>query len=261
MKIHCRSTILSYFSLTSSIILFITIKLLNFSPRFSDASFYFYLAYHLGKTGKLYQDFFFTNLPFLPYFLRFWQFLGVTWRQLQFFPVLEAIGATILIYYLLKKEKVDTFWRTAGAIIFLFSFTVLSTSDYETGVHLANFLTLFSVFLLAKNKSWQDGIVGGLAAATKIYTLPVFLGISLWYSFHHKKKTTIFWSSFLLTIFLLIIPFLISSPHQFFKQIIFYNFTKPTGIPKIKILTFFLKREWAIIIISLTLLFMIRKLL
>jgi len=252
LKKEKLSNILASALLLFAIILFLTIKISFLAPRFSDSNFYFYLAHHLGKTsqlytGQLYKDFFFTNLPFFPYFLHLLHRLGLTWHGLQLLPAIQASLTTIILFLTIKERVKNNLIALLLSVFYLFSFTVLATSDYETGIHLATLFLALSFYWGIKNHPRLAGLAAGLAVTSKIYVLPILICFFVWLWANKQNKAKLFLLTWILTTLAIVLPFLIRYPQKMVSQIFIYNLKKPAGISKLNITQFFLQKEFGLI--------------
>lgn len=124
-----------------TILVFLIFKLTRLYYRFGDGDVYLYMINQISHGIFPYKDFFIADPPGLLIFLSGIKlFLGQNWLMYQAIPVLlEAINSW-LIYSILKKQQITLAWL--APILYLFSFTVLSTSDFLTGVQLTIFFYL-----------------------------------------------------------------------------------------------------------------------
>lgn len=259
LKKEKLSNVLASALLLLAVILFLTIKINFLTPRFSDSNFYFYLAHHLGKTGQLYKDFFFTNLPLFPYFLHLLHRLGLAWHGLQLLPAIQAGLTTIILFLIIKERVKNNLIALLLSVFYLSSFTVLATSDYETGIHLATLFLALSFYWGIKNHPKLAGLAAGLAVTSKIYLLPILICFFIWLWANKQNKAKLFLLTWILTTLAIVLPFLIRYPQEMVSQIFVYNLKKPAGTSKLNIIQFFLRKELGLIIAWATCLITTRK--
>ena len=230
--------------------IFLIIKLTHLYYRFGDGDVYLYMINQISRGIFPYKDFFIADPPGLLIFLSGIKiFLGQNWLMYQAIPsILEAINAS-LIYYLLRKQQITLSWL--APILYLFSFTVLSTSDYLTGVQLTIFFTLVAVVFMELKRGIAAGIFWSLAMLTKMYAFPAFAGACLYFWLTERK---LFWKMVLsafVTGIVVVLPFFFLAPKNFFDYVIKHNLNRPVGNSKATVFGFFLSYEWFLILLSL----------
>jgi hypothetical protein len=241
---------------TAAVFLFLKLSHLVF--RFGDGNAYIYMAYHFGKLLP-YRDFFLADPPFLIIVLKFFKFLfGRNLILFQAVPaVFEALTA-VFLYLLLKKWKNPLSFLAPA--IYLFSFTVLSTSDYLTGVQLVVFLSVLAIWAWENGWTKTSGAIWGLAVSTKLYIAPAFVGFAI-FSFL-KSERKVFWKFLISAIgaaALISLPFVLISLSKAFRYLIIHQLNRPAGLEKVAVLSFFLNREWFLLILALAGFFVFRK--
>lgn len=223
---------------------FLFIKLPHLSWRISDGNIYLYMALLVNQGALPYQDFFFANPPLHLYFLSLPVYLTKN-VLLNLLPTLITI-ITALILYTTANNFLNKPLAILVGILYLFSFTILSTSDYLTGVHLTSFLHVTSLYLLIKNKPLMAGIYSAMAILTRPYALPAVAGFIL--AIVIKRKSFNFLITYLMGTFFL--PILVAitlniiTQGVFVENTILYHLKKTEGIPKLKVISFFLTHDW-----------------
>jgi len=232
-----------------SISVFLLFKFFHLSFRFGDGNAYIYMAYQLGHLIP-YKDFLLVDPPFFIFVLSFFKLIfGKNLLLFQILPVIFEAGTAYILFLLLKKwgNPLSFF----APIIYLFSFTVLSTSDYLTGVQLVIFLSMAAFLSWEKRKFKLSGFLWSLAILSKLYIFPAFVGFGVWIFL--KEKRDIFWQVILGSILgfaLILLPFLFFSFSAIFKDLIIHHLNRPAGNNKLSVLRFFLAKEWFLIFFS-----------
>lgn len=242
-----------------SILIFCVFKFKNLGFRFGDGNAYFYMAKTILDGNLPYRDFFFADPPILILFLTpFYLLFKTNLLILQALPiVLECINA-LLIYLLLRHWKnIFTFLAPA---FYLFSFSILATSDYLTGVQLTIFFSLLAILLYEKGRSFWSGFVFTLSFLTKLYALPAFIGFSVFLFFEKKREVFLkFIFGVCVSLFLVLGPFVLVSFSRVWDCLVLHHLHRPAGLNKIEVFTFFLKREWFLLILAIAGIFICKK--
>lgn len=256
-----KHPLIKFLPLFLTIIVFLIIKVSNLAIRLSDTNIYFYTAYQLLHGKLLYKDIFFTNFPLFPYLssLYFLIFQG----NLKWFYItssLEVIGVTVLIYHIVYKKTKQTLPAFISSILYLFSFIVLSTSDHQTGVFSASLFIVGSYLFLDKKKYKISGALTSLTLLTKAYFIVIPASFIAYLIIKKKYKAlALFISGALLTTIIIILPSLIFSREEFFKDIFSYSLTRGAGTIKAEIAWFFITHDPVLFILLLFNLFHFKK--
>lgn len=228
---------------------FLFLKLANIAPKLSDEGFYFYTAKLVAEGQLPYRDFFFQHLPGqILLFAGIIKALGYNLYLLKTIPILASIGTALLLYRISPTSP-------ATPILFLFSLSVLATTDHSTGVHEAVFFLVLFWLLLNRQKFFFAGIVLFVSLTYRIYILPALLGITLYYFFSNLKignwKLVIGNSA---TLVAGLIPYIALNlglwqayGEKFLTPVWRYHFLKSEEIEKGKIINFFLANEWMLL--------------
>lgn len=232
-----------------SIFLFLTYKLSSLEYRFGDQNAYFYMARAILEGNIPYRDFILADPPLLVYLLSISK--KIIGNNVLLFsalpPFFDALSGFILYIYLKRKNISFSFLAPA---FYLFSFLILSTSDYVTGLHLVLFL--INLALLFEKIPTISGFFWGLATLIKLYSIPGFLIFSIW---SLKKKNYKYFLklfiSYCLTGLVVMLPFLLISPEQVIDQIVIHQFNRPAGIVKSNVFYFFFVQDFPLIILGL----------
>ncbi len=238
--------------------LFYWIKSVGFSYRFGDGNAYFYMADQFLRGLLPYRDFLIADPPLLILLLAGVKaVIGNNIILFQAVPILLE-SATAIILFLETRKKLPNLARFTPAL-YLFSFLILSTTDYLTGLH---FVTLFiALAYYLRKKPYLSGFFWGLATLIKLYVIPGFLGWIIWLKLNKQtkllQKTII---SYVLTGAIFMLPFLIIAPWPVIDQIIIHQFNRPAGISKVKIFSFFIMYDLVLLIMAGTSFFVAKNL-
>ncbi len=252
-----QPTIIDLFVILFTLGLFYWIKSLGFSYRFGDSNAYFYMANQFLHGLLPYRDYLLADPPLLVILLSGLKALfGSNILLFQAVPIVLESATAILIYLEVKK-KLPRLAKVFPAM-YLFTFLILATSDYVTGLHFVIFFIALAYYL--RKKPYLSGLFWALATLIKLYVIPGFLGwlIYLSLSKHTQQlKQTI--SSYILTGVIVMLPFLIIAPESVINQIIIHQFNRPEGISKTNIFTFFIIHDFILLVLTTLSFFMIKK--
>jgi len=240
------SNLLKKIFVFASILIFLIYKLSSLEYRFGDQNAYFYMAKALLDGEIPYRDFLLADPPLLVYLLALTKkIVGDNILLFSIFPpILDALSSVLLYLYLKRKKLSFSFFAPA---IYLFSFLIISTSDYVTGLHLV--LLLINLALLFEKKPIISGVFWGLATLIKLYAVPGFLAFFIWqiiqkqYGYSFKTLLT-----YCLTGLVAMFPFLLIAPIQVINQIIVHQLNRPSGISKMNVYYFFFIQDFSLII-------------
>ncbi|MCR4334785.1 MAG: glycosyltransferase family 39 protein [Patescibacteria group bacterium] len=243
---------------TVTIAVFALWKLSSLHFRFGDENIYFYMSDAIWRGLVPYRDFFFADPPFFIYLLAL--FKGLFGSHIILFKALPIVfdsASAVLIFLLLRKTNVFAY---LGPIFYLFSFTVLATSDYMTGAEMMIFFLLLAIYLDQREKHFYSGVSWALACLSKLYAGPALLGF-LFYKIISKEFLAIkkIILGGLVATFIVLAPFFIIAPHQTFQNLIVHHLHRPYGIDKWKIASVFFKFEWLLVVASIAGIFIARK--
>ncbi|MHB0977820.1 MAG: ArnT family glycosyltransferase [Minisyncoccota bacterium] len=230
-----------------AVLVFALWKLSDLHFRFGDENVYFYMTHAILSGLVPYRDFFLADPPFFVYLLSGFKFLfGSNVILFKTLPVIFDSLSAFLIYLILKKK--ENKFAFFGPILYLFSFTVLSTSDYITGAEMMIAFILLALYTEENKKHFWSGVLWALACLSKLYAGPALIGVLI-YKIYKKEfadlKKIILGG--LVTTFIILLPFIIIAPHQMFYDIIIHQFRRPEGINKWNIFEFFISLEWFIL--------------
>jgi 4-amino-4-deoxy-L-arabinose transferase-like glycosyltransferase len=227
-------------------LLFLIFKSANLGLRLSDGNIYFYTGYLLAHGKSLYHDIFFTNFPLFAYISAFYALFNNP-SLFYISAAGETVVCSILIYCIVIKQYKNEILGLFSAVLYLFSFIILTTSDHQTGVFIASVFALSSYLAYLYKKTFISGIFLGLALTAKAYFLPVLIGILLYLLITDKKR---FLSTLLgttISVFCVILPTLLTHPYDLYRDVFMYSLTRSQGIDKIGILFFFVKHDFLLV--------------
>lgn len=240
----------------SLIFVFLTIaafgyfKISHLTFRFGDSNAYFYMAQMLLE-GKLpYRDFFLADPPFLVFVLAGIKALFASHLLvLQAVPILLESLTAFLLYAILRKSQAALAFL--APLIYLFSFSVLSTSDFVTGVQLVVFLFVMAIFLWEQNLPFASGVFWALSFLTKLYTFPAFIGFCFYVFWQGRKKDFLKLVLGAVSAAVLILgPLAISAFQKMVDFLLLHHLNRPAGLSKTAVFQFFVQKEWLILISS-----------
>ena len=237
--------------ITLAVLLFVIIKFSMLTYRFGDGNAYFYMAKHLWSGLWPYRDYFLADPPGQVLLLApLSGIIGHHYLILQALPVIFEAVSAVLIYLILKRNDVKLAYL--APVVYLTSFTVLSTSDYATGAQLTMMLVLLGVYWGMTERPKLSGIVWALAILVKLYAIPLALGY-LVYLIYEKKFAEIkqIIVSGLITGAVVLAPGLLMAPKAMIRDVIVHQFHRTSGTVKSDIFGFFIVKEWLWLILAL----------
>jgi len=244
--------------LLSSFVFFIFVKIFGFGFKFSDENIYFDMGRLILKGIFPYKDFFFASPPLQ---ITLYAFLLTIFKNPLFLKIVPIIASIISSFFLFKivEKEFNKKAGLASAILYLFSFVILTTTDHSTGVHLTAMFLIISLYFTQNKKFFIAGCLASLSLLTRLYAGVAVLGILI-YVFIKNKKDTIKYILGLIAIFLgtNLILFLFFKTN-YFDSVIFYNLLKSTGISKGKIFSFFILHDSPIILLTIISIFIIKE--
>jgi hypothetical protein len=235
----------------AGILAFLAFKLCFLTLFFGDSNAYFYMAKVVLQGLMPYRDFFLADPPLMVYILAFLRiFFGNNLLAYQFLPVVLESCTAFILFLLLDKE--DNKFSFLAPFIYLFSLSVLATSDYLTGAQFVILFSLFGIFLWKKQKPFWSGVLWALACLIKLYAAPAFLGFLIFVLLQkNRKQSAKFIFGFVLAGVLIMAPFLIVSFHNVIAYTLTHQFNRPAGLSKINVFGFLLSHEWLLLILAI----------
>ncbi|MCL5438664.1 MAG: glycosyltransferase family 39 protein [Patescibacteria group bacterium] len=240
---------------------FFVIKVLNIGVRLSDTNIYFNDVYQIFQGKLLYRDIFFSNFPFFSYISSLYYLL--TNKNIEIFYITSAIEVmiiTTLIYFITYKKTKDILLSLTSSALYIFSFIVLSTSDHQTGVFTASLFAVLGFLFLQEKKYFLSGVFMALSFLTKAYYIPIAFSFFVYLILQKNyKKIFNFSIAFIVTGFIVVLPFLIFAPKEFFGDIFGFSLSRPSGIMKNEVAWFFISKDFLLFMILIFNLLDIRK--
>ncbi len=242
-----------------AIVGFLLYKLTHSDYRFGDGNAYFYMA-DLMLHGKIpYKDFFLADPPVLVSLLAFFRMVfGNSILFYQFLPYIFEVLTAYLIYLLLNWLKNPLAFL--APFLYLFSFTILSTSDFFTGVQLTMLLFVLGLYFSETKRPVLAGVCFALSCLTKLYAVPLvagYLGYEVFRTwkdlrtFHLSKDLIRIGLGIIGTGVLVLLPFFLFSPRGMLDYLIVHQLNRPSGLDKTVVFSFFLGKEWWILLVGL----------
>jgi len=230
---------------------FLLIKISNLGLRLSDTNIYFSTVDQIFQGKLLYRDIFFSNFPVFTYVASIYYLLAG--KNIELFYVSSIIEATIiaiLIYYIIYKKTKDSIVSLVSSNLYIFSFIVLATSDHQTGVFTASLFAVLGYLFLQRNRLFLSGAFVALSFFTKAYFIPIATAFFVFLITEKDFKRIFNFSvSFIATGIIVILPFLLLAPNNFFGDIFGFSLTRPSGLLKSNIAWFFITKDFLLFIL------------
>lgn len=231
-------------------LVFLLLKVIVFVPRLSDGYFYLYAAWDLASGQVPYADFFFAHplgqlIALLP-FVALSGPLGTVTLHLA-----DAAQVCIaLLLFMAFRGEYGRWIALAGSVFYLFSFTVLATSDHLTGVHLTTLLLVISWLLARADRPALAGTAAALACLVRFYAFPVAAGLAAGIWLERRTGVRRALVAFGVVLFFGLLLHVTLAPSAFFGQAVLYHVAKSAGLSKFEVFLFFLKREWFLLLLG-----------
>ncbi|MDB5194578.1 MAG: hypothetical protein JWN50_592 [Parcubacteria group bacterium] len=234
--------------MAATVAIFLIWKLTSLHFRFGDENVYFYMTHAIQHGLLPYKDFFLADPPFFIFLLTgFKALIGTHYLLFKTLPPLFDAASAVLIYLILIRNSTRFAWL--GPAFYLFSFSVLSTSDYMTGAEVMIFFILLANLLDQHGKSFWSGVSWALACLCKLYAAPALIGFLIYKLLkreRHALRNIILGG--ILAALIVLLPFFIMAPHQTLYDLILHQFHRPAGINKWNVWQLFLGFEWLLIL-------------
>lgn len=198
-----------------------------------------------------YKDFFFANFPVFAYVSSLYYFLTLGDINLFYLTsLIETIIVTFFIYKISYAKTKNYLISGISALLYIYSFIILSTSDHQTGVSTASLFAVLAFYFLNKEKNYISGILIALSMLTKAYFLPISLSFFFYLLIKKQwKRLANFLLGALTAGLIVLLPFLILSPKQFISDIFGFSLTRPSGLLKTDIFWFFVTKDFLFLIL------------
>lgn len=242
---------IKYLVVFSSIFIFIAFKLIFLTLFFGDSNAYFYMAKVVLAGNMPYRDFFLADPPLLVLILAFLRiFFGNNLFFYQSLPIFFEAASAFMLFLILEQEK--NRFSSLAPLIYLFSFSVMATSDYLTGAQLVILFSLLGIFLWKKEMPFFSAVCWSLACLVKLYAAPALLGFLIFILLEKNKKKFIkFVFGIIFTAVLIMGPFLAVSFYKVIAYTIIHQFNRTAGLSKINVFSFLVFREWLLLILAI----------
>jgi len=234
--------------------IFLALKISVIAPHFADGWIYFYFGKLVAAGDVPYRDFYYSSPPLIPYLMGFLHSLfGFKLSFANLLPVLFSTLDAIFIFIFLRK-KISANLALLAVFAYLFSLLNFATTDYFSEAHPLTTFALLGLLLFENRKLFWSGIFFGLAGLTKLYgILPaVFLPILL---FREPKNLTRFLSGIFLSFGIPNLIFFLLVGREYLEMVFLNHLQKGEGIPKGRIFTFFLTKDFWLLLSAAPLLF------
>lgn len=233
------------------VLLFLLCKWGTVGARLSDTNIYILTARELLNGAVLYRDIVFTNAPLYPYIAIVYRFLaGGSLNMFYWAAPLEAVLIALVLWRILVHYKVRLWVILISVVSYLFSTTILATTDHSTGIFTAMLFAVLAYSSILKQRWWLSGFFLGAMLMTKGYTVPLAVGMGGYVLIRHLRDSWKVALTSAVTIGIVLVPTILLAFPQFLDQIFGYSLQRPTGIPKLPVFMFFLSRDWWIIVFA-----------
>ncbi|MFH1354067.1 MAG: glycosyltransferase family 39 protein [bacterium] len=236
---------LAEYGLMFALGVFVLLKIIYSFPRFSDGNAYMYMAKLVAGGAVPYRDFFLASPPLIVYvFALFGKIFGFSWRTFNYLPVSFSVVDGLVIYTLFRNVF-GKLARLSAVIVYLFSFTVLSTTDFYSGIHLALTLALLGVLAMVRRWPLLAGLLFSLAVLGKLYMIVIIGALVVYMLFRQKWLETLkILIGFVAVTGVVYLIFWALAGSQFWNDIFLNHLDKVEGIPKGRVIKFFVLHDW-----------------
>lgn len=242
-------------------LLLIFLRIANLGIRLSDTNIYFYTSIKLLEGNLLYKDIFFTNFPVFPYLSIAYLLLALKQLPLYYLTsTIELIIISFLVYHIAWRKTKEYIPSLMSALLYMFSFIVLSTSEHQTGVFTATFFALLGYYLLEKKKFFTSGIFISLAVLTKAYLLPIAVSFFIYLLIKREYRSL---KQYILGVIaasaVVLGPFLLIARSELINDVFSYSLTRSAGLNKLEVVWFFVTHDIVFLILLIFSLITIKK--
>lgn len=169
-----------------------------------DEGFYLLAARLVLMHKKPYLDFFYDQMPLLPYIYALWmKFTGISWASERLFSALLTATLGVLVYEHVCRQTRSCIAGLAAVVLFASSTLIFAGFPIVTTFSLAG-LFLFSSYVIVSrphtgSPRWMvaaSGLLFGLGVDTRSY-LVLLIPVFLWWIFHNfdsgARRAAILW--------------------------------------------------------------------
>ena len=165
----------------------------------ADEGFYLYSADLVLHGQTPYTDFYYPQMPLLPYIFAGWlAVFGLNWISARIFTVLLCAFIADLLFYWVYRETKQFRWAVLAVILFVFNslttYSLLTAKTFTITVT----MSLLAVILVTNSsprygilKSGVAGFLAGLCFGSRLMTAPIILTvivIALFSNFDQKWR-------------------------------------------------------------------------
>lgn len=239
----------------------------NFSilPFFSttDGHIYIYMSTLIEDGSVLYRDIFHTNMPLVPYIALIYRYL--TFGNLHLFYAMSHIETAITawaVFFVIKKLLPDDKHNIAaslGAVVFLYSLSVFSTSSHWSGVTLPVMMTVLSYLAYLSKRLSLSGALMALAVLAKAYTAPLALALTLDALIRYRLASWRLVISAAATTLIVMLPTIVYALPQFFEQTFGYSLSRGASNDRMAMWRFMMVHDWLGFFMAATSIIWIRR--
>jgi len=243
------------FSLIILAFILIEIKALPFYKP-GDENVYLYMGKLVSEGVLPYRDFFYAHPPLQLIVIGIlFKVFGFNMIILNLMPLAAIITGAFFLFRLVK-EKFGSMEAIIAAILFLFTFDMLSLATDFVGTELAVMFFIIGFYFFSRENYAKSGIFFGLASVTRLYSLipilVIFVIVFLRDRKHFLKLVIAFSLIFILTNSLLIILF----GQNYLAPVYKYHFMKPKAAePGFGVFYEVIKTNWFLFLSSIFFIF------
>lgn len=224
-----KMKIASFAFLSAVSLAFLLLKARFLTPMIGDQGVYEYAAWLWTEGVIPYRDFFISHPPthlLLPVMAIL--IAGKNLAILDSVPSLLGIGSGILLFFIVRK-RMNTSAGLIAATLFLFSYAHLVYSAHITGVEIAVFMILLSMFFSERKKMIEAGIALGLTLLSGAYTVPAIVAFLLLLLLENRNSFWKVFGVFVLSSSILHGIFVVVFGWEFIEQVYLYHLAKSGG--------------------------------
>lgn len=158
-------------------------------------------------------------------------------------PILEICVTAFFIFLCAQKVSKNPYHIAATVILYLFSFTIMATSDHQTGVFSASLFAVIGYYFALQKKPILSGVFFDYPFSQKAYFIPIPLAFILALFFENKKELYKTLFGFLTTTTVIFAFFFLLSGGAIISDIFLYSLIREQGLSKFGIFRFFIFKE------------------
>ena len=223
---------------------FASFKIYFHNIKFSDGPIYLYMASRLLRGEWPYRDFLYANplghlFALSPWVAAFEDYA----KYLNLLAGLTQMGNAVLIFRYMQATFSSALTALLTAFVFLFSFSVVATSDHLTGIHISIFWILLTANLVQSDRPYWGALAGAAGLLTRFYCLPWLVGIFIGAFLRNRRLAWNFGFALAALFIVGLGTHFLISPDGVYDQLFRYHFLKKEGIPKPRIIKFFFAHD------------------